>query len=117
MRTGIAFQLLPEDRVRLERIAADRNTPQKHAWRAQIVLLSGDGVGTMEIMRRTGQSKPTVWRWQARFAAEGGACRGRKKPGPRGPRLWAASVAQQVVTKTTAEPPPAATHWTARAMA
>jgi hypothetical protein len=33
---------------------ADRNTPQKHAWRARIVLLSGDGVGTMEIMRRTG---------------------------------------------------------------
>jgi hypothetical protein len=54
MRTGIAFQLSAEDRARLERVAADRNTPQKHVWRAQIVLLSGDGVGTMEIMRRTG---------------------------------------------------------------
>jgi hypothetical protein len=67
MRTGIAFQLSPGDRVQLERVAADRNTPQKPVWRAQIVLLSADGVGTMEIMRRTGQSKPTVWRWQARF--------------------------------------------------
>ena len=71
MRTGIAFQLSAEDRARLERVAADRNTPQKHVWRVQIVLLSADGVGTMQIMRRTGQSKPTVWRWQERFAIEG----------------------------------------------
>ena len=87
MRTGIAFQLLPEDRVRLERIAADRNTRQKHVWRAQIVLLSGDGVGTMEIMRYTGQSKPTVWRWQARFAAEGvdGLLRDKTRPPGKAP--------------------------------
>jgi transposase len=117
MRTGIAFQLLPEDRVRLERIAADRNTPQKHVWRAQIVLLSGDGVGTMEIMRYTGQSKPTVWRWQARFAAEGVDGLLRDKTRPPGKAPLAASVIQQVVTKTTTEKPHAATHWSARAMA
>ena len=117
MRTGIAFQLLPEDRVRLERIAADRNTRQKHVWRAQIVLLSGDGVGTMEIMRYTGQSKPTVWRWQARFAAEGVDGLLRDKTRPPGKAPLAASVIQQVVTKTTTEKPHAATHWSARAMA
>src|SRR4051812_24962685 len=108
MRTGIAFQLLPEDRVRLERIAADRNTPQKHVWRAQIVLLSGDGVGTMEIMRCTGQSKPTVWRWQARFAAEGVDGLLRDKTRPPGKAPLAALVIQQVVTKTTTEKPHAA---------
>jgi transposase len=117
MRTGVEIQLSPEDRARLERVAADRNTPQKHAWRARIVLLSGDGVGTMEIMRRTGQSKPTVWRWQARFAAEGVAGLLRDKTRPPGRKPLAASVIQQVVTKTTTETPPAATHWTARAMA
>lgn len=110
-------QLTPEDRARLERLVADRNTPQKHVWRAQIVLLSGDGVGTMEIMRRTGQSKPTVWRWQARFAAEGVAGLLRDKTRPPGRKPLAPSVIQQVVTKTTTERPPAATHWTARAMA
>jgi hypothetical protein len=26
--------------------------------------LSADGVGTNEIMRRTGKSKTCVWRWQ-----------------------------------------------------
>jgi len=44
-------------------IVADRNTPQKHVWRAEIVLLSADGVGTVEIMRRTGTPKTCVWRW------------------------------------------------------
>jgi transposase len=117
MRTGVEVQLSPEDRARLERLVADRNTPQKHAWRARIVLLSGDGVGTMEIMRRTGQSKPTVWRWQARFAAEGVAGLLRDKTRPPGRKPLAASVVQQVVTKTTTQTPPAATHWTARAMA
>ena len=117
MRTGIAFQLPPEDRARLERVAADRNTPQKHVWRVQIVLLSADGVGTMEIMRRTGQSKPTVWRWQERFAIEGVDGLLRDKTRPPGKAPLAASVIQQVVTKTTTEKPPAATHWSARVMA
>jgi transposase len=117
MRTGVHVQLTPEDRGRLERLVADRNPPHKQVWRAQIVLLSGDGVGTMEVMCRTGQSKPTVWRWQARFAAEGVAGLLRDKTRPPGRKPLAASVIQQVVTKTTTERPPAATHWTARAMA
>jgi hypothetical protein len=35
------------------------------------VLLSADGIGTMAIQRQTGKGKPTIWRWQARFMAEG----------------------------------------------
>ncbi len=46
------------DRRRLEALVRDRNAAQKHAWRAEIILLSADGVGTNEIMRRTG--KPRV---------------------------------------------------------
>jgi hypothetical protein len=30
-------------------------------WRARIVLLSADGVGTMAIQRQTGKGKPTIW--------------------------------------------------------
>ena len=43
------------DRRRLTALATDRNATQKHVWRAEIVLLSADGVGTNEIMRRTGR--------------------------------------------------------------
>lgn len=32
------------------------NTPRKLAWRADIVLATADGQGTVEIMRRTGMS-------------------------------------------------------------
>src|SRR5215218_672288 len=117
MRNRVAIRLEPEDRARLESLVAGRNTPQKQVYRARIVLLTADGVGTMEIMRRSGQSKPTVWRWQARFAAEGVAGLLRDKTRPPGRKPLAASVIQQVVTKTTTETPPAATHWTARAMA
>lgn len=46
---------------------ADRNAPQKHMWRASIVFLTADGLGTTEIMRRTAKSKPCVWRCQEPF--------------------------------------------------
>ena len=60
----------------------DRNAPQKQVWRAEIVLLSADGLGTNEIIRRTGKSKTCVWRWQERFAAEGvdGLLRDKTRP-------------------------------------
>ena len=50
---------------------ADRSAPQKHVWRANIILATADGCGTTEIMRRSGKAKPVVWRWQAWFMAEG----------------------------------------------
>jgi hypothetical protein len=55
MRSGVEVRLVPEERERLEAIAASGNSPQKHVWRARIVLLSADGVGTMEVRRRTGK--------------------------------------------------------------
>jgi len=96
MRTGICFTVSPIDRQRLTAIARDRNAPQKHVWRAAIILLSADGVGTVEIMRQTGKSKTCVWRWQERFAAEGfeGCCTTRRVPrashrsGRRSPSAW-----------------------------
>ena len=47
MRSGISFTISPRDRQRLRAIVADPKSPQKHVWRARIVLLSGDGVGEM----------------------------------------------------------------------
>jgi len=113
MRTGISFTVSPTDRARLSALVRDRNVPQKHVWRAEIVLLSTEGVGTVEIMRRTGKSKTCVWRWQERFAAEGyeGLLRDKTRPSripPLGPE-----VAERVVALTLADPPGETTHWTA----
>jgi len=58
MREGITVEVSAADRARLEAVVADRNSPQKHVWRAGIILATADGAGTVEIMRRTGKSKP-----------------------------------------------------------
>jgi hypothetical protein len=46
MRTGISISITRSDRDRLWAITRDRNAAQKHVWRAAIVLLSADGIGT-----------------------------------------------------------------------
>jgi hypothetical protein len=56
MRTGIIIEVSAIDRQQLAAILADRNAPQKHVWPAHIVLLTADGCGTAEIMRRAGTS-------------------------------------------------------------
>src|SRR5687768_206527 len=71
MRTGIVVEVSAADRVRLEAALADRNSPQKHVWRARIILLTMDGCGTTVIMRRTGKAKTAVWRWQERYMQAG----------------------------------------------
>ena len=70
MRTGISFTLKSSERRRLKVVLKDRIAPQKQVWRAEIVLLSAEGLGTNEIMRRTRKSKTCVWRWQERFMQE-----------------------------------------------
>jgi transposase len=117
MRTGICIEVLPPDRERLEALVRDRNAAQKHAWRAEIVLLTADGLGTNEIMRRTGKSKTCVWRWQERFMQEGfeGLLRDKTRPS-RIPPLGA-EVAERVVVLTLTDPPGETTHWTAAMMA
>jgi hypothetical protein len=60
MRTGILFTVLPAEHSRLTDLVKDRNKPQKHVWRAHIILLSTAGAGTVDIMRRTGKSKTCV---------------------------------------------------------
>src|SRR5215472_8084648 len=86
MREGIT--LSAGDRGRLEAVVADRNSPQKHVWRARIVLLAADGLGTRGIMRQSGKSRNAVNRWRER-----------------------------TVALTLTDPPGETTHWTATVMA
>jgi transposase len=118
MRGNLGVFVSAADRARLAAIVADRNSPQKHVWRAEVVLLSAARRGTAEIMRRTGLSKPSVWRWQERYLEAGvdGLLRDKTRPS-RIPALAEAKVIE-VIRRTLEEPPPGdATHWTVRAMA
>jgi hypothetical protein len=86
-RDDICLYLGPADRVQLQALLTDRNTARKIVWRAEIVLATADGCGTNEIMRRANTSKPTVWRWQARYFDEGGQDRDRRCRAACGTRL------------------------------
>ena len=105
------------DRARLEAIVADRNRAQKHVMRARIILGAADRLTVTEAARRAGAGRPTVWRWQRRYAEAGldGLLRDKsRKPGK--VPLGEAAV-RRVVALTCAEPLGEATHWTGRAMA
>ena len=117
MRGNLGLFVSSADRERLAAIGADRNRRQKHVWRARVVLLTADRVGTAEIMRRTGLSKPSVWRWQERYVEAGveGLLRDKTRPS-RVPPLDQSKVAE-VIRRTLEDPPGEATHWTVRAMA
>ena len=117
MRTGIDFTVSLSDLKRLEAIISAPSSPQKHVWRARIILLSADGIGTSAIMSATGKSKTCVWRWQARFMSEGVDGLLHEKTRPPGIPKTAADKTAEVIRLTQGPPPPDATHWTLRAMA
>ena len=81
----------------------DRNRPQKHVERAQVVLASAAGDPVQRVAMQLGVSRPMVWRWQQRFAEEGvdGLLRDKtRKPGK--PPIAAETVAR-VVALTCAD--------------
>src|SRR3712207_4420349 len=117
MHQGTAVHVSPADRLRLETIVADRNSPQKHVWRAKVVLAAADGHGTIGIGRRPGLSRPSVRRWRERFAQEGVAGLLRDKTRKPGTSPLPPAVVDRVVELTLADPPGESTQWTGRMMA
>jgi hypothetical protein len=113
-----SFTVSPIDRQRLTALVRDRNAPQKHVWRAEIILLSADGVGTVEIMRQTPASRrPACGPGKSALPLKTskGCCtirrvlRASHRSGP--------EISGRVVALTLANPPGGTTHWTADMMA
>jgi transposase len=117
MRAGKSLSVSSADIRRLKAVVQDRNAPQKHVWRAEIVLLTAEGVGTNEIMRRTAKSKTCVWRWQERFLENGFDGPLRDKTRPSRIKPLRAEATERVVALTLGDPPGETTHWTGALMA
>ena len=117
MATESCIWLSPEDRATLEGWVAGRNTPQKLVWRARIVLMWAQGGGVTAIVRATGKTKRTAYRWRERYAACGveGLKRDASRPSRKPP--LSAAVVERVVDMTLHEKPPAGTHWSVRKLA
>jgi len=115
MSLTVSVQVPPSDRKELESWLRAPSIRAGLAQRARIVLLAADGLGTAEIVRRVGVSKPTVIAWKRRYAAEGlGGLADRHKAGK--PR----TTDDVAIVLRTLEPPPArlgVTHWSSRLLA
>ena len=117
MAQQVCVVLSATERELLAPIAAGRNRPRKHVERARIVLASADRHAAQRIAQSIGVSRPTVWRWQQRFAENGVDGLLRDKTRKPGKTPIAADTAARVVALSCTEPPHQATHWTGRAMA
>ena len=117
MAQGVCVVVSTAEREQLAAIVADRNRPRKHVERARIVLASADRHSARWVAQSIGVSRPTVWRWQQRFAETGVEGLLRDKTRKPGKAPIAAETTAQVVVLTCTEPPHQATHWTSRAMA
>jgi transposase len=106
-----------EDRERLAAVIGDRNRPLKHVQRVRIVLLSANRLPVAIIASEVGVSRPTVWRWQCRFAEKGVDVLLREPSRKPGRTPLSRETVNKVVSLTCTEPPGEVTHWTGRAMA
>ena len=114
MRAVIVVKVTRADRHRLEAIVSDRSAPQKHVWRADVVLPRRRRRQHRQDHAPFGQiQKPVVWRWQARFMAEGveGLTR---NAAPQTRRPLPTGTVQRVVDLALGPPPGETTHWTGR---
>jgi transposase len=106
-----------EQKRTLETWIQARNTPQKVAFRARIVLLAAGGQPNRRIAHELKTSRPTVILWRERFLEGGPVALTEDGPGRgRKPSVTAAKV-KQIVEATLHSHPANATHWSVRTMA
>src|SRR5512135_2215377 len=115
MSLTVPMEVAPRDREVLETWLRAPSMPAGMVARARIVVLAADGVGTNEICRRVGVTRPTMGAWQRRYAVEGlGGLEDRPRSGK--PR----STDDVAIVLRTLEPPPerlGVTHWSSRLLA
>ncbi len=115
MALTVAVDLRPADKEVLESWTRASTMPAGLVQRARIVLLAGDGMGTGEIVARTGASKPTVIQWKRRYA-EGGLEALDDRPRAGRPK----ELDEVAIVLATLEEPPehlGVTHWSSRLLA
>src|SRR5579859_6386805 len=109
--------LTPEQHLILQTWINARNTPQKVAFRAQVVLMAGEGLPNRRIAAALNTTRPTVLLWRHRFARGGPQALLEEAPGRGRKATFTAQKVQAIIDATLHSKPVAATHWTVRTMA
>ena len=103
-------------RKQLESMANSRSLSHSLVRRAQIILMSADGMTNTAIASKIGVSGFTVGAWRKRFIKQGlmGLY---DEPKPGGPRTISDEQVATLIRQTLETKPPNATHWTCRSIA
>ena len=117
MRIAPAVTLTEQQRKQLEANVRGRSLAARLVERSRIVLLAADGTRDSDIAVALNITPHKAARWRSRFLELGLAGLEKDAARPGRPVLISAEKIQQVVTKTTQELPPNATHWSTRTMA
>ena len=105
-----------QDRQQLESVARSRSLPSGLVRRANIILLSAEGLDNKQIAARLQISEPTVGTWRRRFLAHGlEGLHDELRPGR--PRTIADEQVAELINTTLHTKPETETHWSCRTMA
>ena len=117
MRVAPTVTLTEQQREQTEANVRGRSLPARLVERSRIVLLAAAGARDSDIAATLNITPHKVARWRLRFLELGlpGLEKDAARPGR--PVLISPAKIQEVVTKTTQELPPNATHWSTRTMA
>jgi transposase len=109
------IELQVGEEAELRRRVAASTVSVRNRQRAEIVLLSAQGLTQEQVAERTGLSRAAVNRWVGRFAAQRLEGLG-DRPG-RGRRPWLPPAAVRRVIEQAVRPPPHLGRWSCRTMA
>ncbi len=117
MKAAPDIVLTGSERITLERWARGQITPSRLVQRSRIVLQAATGRTNKAIAKSLGIGSHAVGRWRRRFADK--RCAGIEKEAPRPGRkpVQRNQAARLIVTTTTQQKPPHATHWSVRSLA
>ena len=110
------LKLTKDVKAQLKSIANSRSLPYAQVRRAQIILMSDQGMTNTAIAKKVGLSIWMVGKWRQRFIDQGllGLY---DQPKPGAPRSISDDKVVQLIQKTLNEKPKGVTHWTCRSIA
>ena len=117
MRAAVRIVLTEQEQATLERWVRGRVTEARLVQRARIVLEAAQGRTDKAIAEMVELGRRAVGRWRRRFAEK--RCAGIEKDLPRSGRkpVKRDKMTRLIISTTTQQKPPGATHWSVRALA
>lgn len=115
-RPHSTYSISIDDKDELSSWLRASNTRRSLAQRAQILLLSDEGMSVDMIAEKLGCTTGTVYKWRKRYKADGlDGLHDRPRPGQ--PTKITPETVEWVLKATTERVPKEATHWSVRLMA